>query len=150
MSLKYLYIVARIRNAKETLAVKSNDPKDVARYIDDYGLYNVLLGTSPDEGIKMVLVGTGGKEDNNMCLMIGATVPVDYKIDYSAIVKRFDDVMSPINSESMFWSHNATYVILETNNHQNISTCDSQVDSQVEWWTYIIKEMKHSYQIEMW
>lgn len=140
MSLKNVFIVARIRNANENLCVKSNDPKAIARYIDDNRLYNVLLGTNPCEGLKMVIVGTNGKkEDAYMCLMIGAMVPVEHKIEYGDVVKRFDDTLCP-NENGMFWSNNATYIVIDDIHHR----------SQVDWWTYTIKEMIHSYQIELW
>lgn len=135
MSIKYIHIVARIHNATDSLCVK-NDPKAIARYIDDHNLYDVLLGTKTTGDYKMVIAGTDGKgEDAHMCFMVGATVPSEYIVEYTDIVKGFDNALCPNNS-SLFWSHNATYIIVEHHSH-------------TEWWTSVIKEMNNSYQIEV-
>ena len=140
MSVKEVYVVARVCNASETLCVKSADPKVVARYIDDNRLYDALLGICTVEGLRTVVVGAYNKEEGtHVCLMVGATVPVEHNIEYSNVIKGFDDVLSPINSKSMFWSHNATYVIIDS----TLNNC-----GQVEWWKQVIKEMSPSYQIE--
>ena len=142
MSEKNVFVVARIRNADTNLCVKSKDPKDVARYIDDKCLYHKLLGVNTIEGFKTVIVGAESKEEEtHMCILIGATVPEEYVVDYSKIVKCFDNILCPIH-KGMFWSHNASYIIIDesvANNH-----------SQVTWWSEIIKEMDHSYLIEIW
>ena len=139
MSLKYVSIVARIRNAIDNLCVKSNDPKVIAKYIDTYGLYNALLGTDKSEGYMMVVAGVDGKEeDTHICLMVGAMVPKNHKMDYGAVIKRFEDTLCPANNKSMFWSHDATYIIID-DDHSNM-----------EWWNQNIQEMRQCYKIEIW
>jgi hypothetical protein len=137
MSTKEVYVVARVCNAND---IKSADPKVIARYIDDNSLYDTLLGVDTDEGLKTVIVGTDGKEENtHMCMMVGATVPVEFVLEYSEVIKHFDNVLSKINT-NIFWSYHATYAIIDAL-HDN--------GKQAEWWTQVIKEMNYSYQIKI-
>ena len=145
MSLKEIFVVARVRNASAHLCVTNNDPKAIARYIDDNNLYNVLLNTTTqNEGIKIVAVGVSGKDENAVtCIMVGASVPYEHKVSYSNVFKNFEHALckvdeGKINYNKMFWSSDATYIII-----------DAEYDhEQVEWWSQVVKEMEHSYHIE--
>jgi hypothetical protein len=143
MSLNNIFVVARIRNASAHLCVNNNNPKTIARYIDDNNIYSVLLNTTPNEGLRTVAVGVSGMDGNTQtCIMVGVSKPVEQKVTYDNIIKNFDEALCPVDNDrlkgKMFWSNDVTYIIIdEAYNH-----------AQVEWWSQFIKEMEHSYHIE--
>jgi hypothetical protein len=136
MSLKDIYVVARIVNHQGMLCVNENCPKVLARHIEDQELSSELFGCFYKEGLKLVIVGMDGEGENtHTCVIIGASVPTELLLHYSKVVKVLDKSLFS-EDKGMFWSHNANYIIIEDH-------------IQALWWIEVVKEMNQSYTIEM-
>lgn len=136
MSLKDVYVVARISNHKGMLGVNGNCPKALARQIEDQDLPAELFGCLYKEGLKLVIVGMDGEGENtHTCVLMGTSVPTEHMLHYCNVVNVLDKSLFS-EGKSMFWSHNANYIIIED-------------PTQARWWVDVVKEMNQSYTIEM-
>lgn len=136
MSLTYLSVVVRISNDKASFRAKDNSPKSIARYIQDINLQNELFNhNGEDDGFRLISVGIDNVNDKNYtCVMIGASVPMQFSINYHDVITMFDKKLL-CDGEKMFWTNNANYMIIQ-DTHQS------------KWWEDVIKEMCKSYTIE--
>ncbi len=130
MSIKEMYVVARVGNHQDKLVVRSDDARGLARYIEDNNILSKLFGVDCG-GLRLISVGMNGSE---MCVLMGATVPEGHKVEYGELVKVLDKSLFE-DDKSMFWSYNATYILTE--NYE-----------QLKWWMEVVKEMDQSYTIE--
>lgn len=136
MSLKDVYVVARISNHRGKLCVIGNNPKVLARHIEDEDISSELFGCFQHDGLKLIIVGIDNEGENtHTCVLMGVSVPTEHMIHYCDVVKALDKRLF-VDGKSMFWSHNVTYIIIEDR-------------VQAMWWIDVVKEMKKSYTIEI-
>ncbi len=136
MSLTYISVVVRISNDKASFRAKDNSPKSIAQYIQDINLHNELFEhNGEDDGFRLISVGIDNESDRNYtCVMIGASVPMQFSIDYHDVITMLDKKLL-CDGEKMFWTNDANYIIIQ-DTHQS------------KWWEDVIKEMSKSYTIE--